>query len=285
MDKKFKTTVNSQNKLTVEQKEEIVRLAIEGVRPIELIKQFKSNGIPQLLKRRGVKVEPRIWRKHNFNEHYFDSIDSEDKAYFLGLLYADGWNCHNVKKRVYSVGIELQIGDKDILDTFKKKIEFSSPLTIIKSKNPKNQDKVKLLLSSKKLSEKLISTGLIPRKSLTVKFPEIQKKLRNHFIRGYFDGDGSITFSYNKQHNRNMMFNLCVSRPFGEKISHIFEQEFNIKCFPRDIKDNKIKSINIGGNLQTIKILEWLYKDATIFLERKRDKFLNFLKEYNHATI
>ena len=285
MDKKFKTTVNSQNKLTVEQKEEIVKLAREGVRPIELIKQFKSNGIPQLLKRRGIKVEPRIWRKHNFNEHYFDFIDSEDKAYFLGLLYADGWNCYNVKKRVYSVGIELQIGDKNILNTFKKKIEFSSPLTIIKSKNPKNQDKVKLLLSSKKLSEKLISTGLIPRKSLTVRFPEIQKELRNHFIRGYFDGDGSITFSYNKRHNRNMMFNLCVSKPFGEKISHIFEEEFNIKCFPRDCKNNKIKTINIGGNLQAIKILEWLYKDATIFLERKRDKFLNFLKEYNHATI
>ena len=67
--------------------------------------------------------------KYTFNKDYFERIDSKDKAYFLGLLYADGCNSISATKQHHTIVLNLQEKDKDILDIFNKYINSNKPLT------------------------------------------------------------------------------------------------------------------------------------------------------------
>jgi hypothetical protein len=148
-------------------------------------------------------------RKYKLDENYFNKIDTEDKAYFLGWLFADG--CNMVEKGIISIGLQDQ--DKIILELFKKYIQAETKLyyvkpVIVKKKGGEviyNQKGTACLgkpqfvlhLTSKNLSKQLKSKGCIPRKSNILTFPNKKKVpiyLLPHFIRGYFEGDGSISF-------------------------------------------------------------------------------------------
>lgn len=131
------------------------------------------------------------------NEKYFDKIDDEHKAYWLGFLYADGSiveqrnNSNNIKSLTLS--LELKTGDKLHIEKFNK--DLQSDYLITDRLTNDNHLSSKVSISNTKLCRSLINKGCVPRKSLILTFPNediLPKNLINHFIRGYFDGDGSI---------------------------------------------------------------------------------------------
>lgn len=141
-------------------------------------------------------------RQYTLNDKYFKKIDSEDKAYFLGLLYADG--CMSSTSN--AVQLALQEEDSYIMEEFKEYINSDKPLGFIKSseilgfqnlhKKYYRKNQSILIINSSRIKEQLLNLGLTPNKSLTVTFPSfLSAEMLLHFVRGYFDGDGCISTS------------------------------------------------------------------------------------------
>lgn len=228
-------------------------------------------------------------RKHFFNEEYFKEIDSEDKAYFLGLLYTDGYNCMQGNY----VSIILQYRDKHILDSFIQHISGTHKVSLLKKKKESHQDLCKLQLNSKIFCKILESKGCFQNKTSKLTFPGtdiLPEKLVNHFIRGVFDGDGSVW-----EGKRKKVLCKDLKHRNGERVKVIHNVKFNISNSIGMLKgvqevlvknlgfrNNKLNySKNIEGSAQLEysgrgqlkKFYDFLYKDSEVFLRRKKDKF------------
>src|ERR1035437_4280784 len=136
-------------------------------------------------------------RKFKLKENFFDEIDTQEKAYFLGFLYADGCNILHRNR----VSIVLHEKDYELLKMLNDLLLDGNDIKIEKRKNIEghyingklcrnNGNSIRLDINSKYMSQKLNSIGMIPMKSSVVLFPTcVPFHLMNHFIRGYFDGD------------------------------------------------------------------------------------------------
>lgn len=217
-------------------------------------------------------------KKYDLDENYFDTINTEAKAYFLGLMLADGSN--NEEK--HNVRINLQEEDKAILDSFLLELKTNNSLKYIdcsKQVNRKNQWRIDIY--NKHLSSKLLEYGCKYNKEFSTFFPkQIPENLYNHFIRGYFDGDGSIfnNFTTKKStHKTTFYFNITGNLELIESIQNILIKELGLnktKIHSRyPAKDVSTKHFSYGGNNICIKIRDWLYKDAHFYLQRKYNKF------------
>lgn len=233
----------------------------------------------QNIKRRATQV---YTRKYIPNENFFDIIDTEEKAYILGFLYADGNNYVN-ERHSYEVSIALIEEDKIILEKFRELLSPNVPLKFVQNKDCKNQYLLKI--NNKKLTRQLTKLGCMPAKSLTLQFPNwlIDSKLRQHFIRGYFDGDGSL---YSKRPSKtghiDYGWQITSTEQFCRIIKNLFKDKLSIHCSIRLScpKTNKITTtISIGGNLRVRKVLDWLYQGATIYLPRKYEKYQEFIRK------
>ena len=144
------------------------------------------------------KIGSQGARKHKFNERYFENIDSEEKAYWLGFIAADG--CVYKNKQSYRLQINLKGSDIDHLKKFQKAI--CSDYKITEKKVGKAQSNTcQLKINSTKMCNDLIKNNIIERKSIIFEPPILNKNLMSHFIRGYFDGDGWITSYKRKDSN------------------------------------------------------------------------------------
>lgn len=214
-------------------------------------------------------------RKYKVNINYFDTIDTEDKAYFLGLLYADGCNhdsCGN-----YSIVLSLHEQDKDILEKFQIQLENTRPLYYQPGGIRKNKDgsikftyrgAYQLAVSSKYMCERLTELGMTPRKTYTLSFPKfINIELLRHFIRGYFDGDGCIyTYSWKNVEKTTLIF--VGSMLFCIELKKFIEETLGIKSFLQK-KSNKIGELRIGGLKNSLIFLDYMYKDTEFYIQRK----------------
>lgn len=134
-------------------------------------------------------------RKYTVDHNFFNTIDTEEKAYILGFLYADGCNTYDKSKCKYIISIAQLEQDIDILNKILFSLHSNYKLyKIVQSEN--NKIKYKVEIASKRMSLDLIKVGCSPRKTFTITFPDenlyFKKNLYPHFIRGYFDGDGCI---------------------------------------------------------------------------------------------
>lgn len=134
-------------------------------------------------------------RIYNVDESFFKKIDTEEKAYILGFMYADGCNHHNPSKCNYSISITQLTQDVDILEKINNAMTSDYPIhTYVQKEN--NKEKSVLLISSKDLSQDLCKLGCSEAKTFSIRFPNenqyFDDNLMCHFIRGYFDGDGCI---------------------------------------------------------------------------------------------
>lgn len=187
----------------------------------------------------------------NYDRDFFNTIDTEEKAYFLGLFMADGY----VQKssRGYYVSLELQKKDVELLTALHTAIQLK--------RNPRERrNSVRTVLSSKKMFFDLVDKGCTQAKSFTLKFPTSMKD-NNHFIRGYFDGDGWI--------HRNSL-GICGTQEFLSEIQST-KPFANTKLIRT--KTDKILSLVTYRNTEIQIIGDFLYKDANIYLSRKQEVF------------
>lgn len=173
--------------------------------------------------------------KIKFNEHVFDSIDTEEKAYWLGFIFADGYISKiDDKQHIYHFEISLKGSDKPHLDKFNKFMEHEDPNHVKVNKaecfnTGVITDRCRWCVRSKHLWETLNSYGCTPQKSLTLQFPNISifknNTLIKHFIRGYWDGDGCLSY-INKEHTNadmsvlgteNFLIELQKNLPLKQK--------------------------------------------------------------------
>jgi len=127
-------------------------------------------------------------KRYTVNHDYFSGIDTEDKAYFLGFMYADGYNASNRNQ----IKLKLKTEDKYILEKFAGYLTTGQTPPIYKEKG---SDTCSLQISSKQLCQDLEKWGCGKAKAHTLVFPKFllnKPNLMRHFIRGYFDGDGTI---------------------------------------------------------------------------------------------
>ena len=228
-----------------------------------------------LLKNRKIEIikKPNKTNKYSLDENYFNIVDTEDKAYFLGLLYADGYNYEERSE----ILLQLQELDIDILKKFNFYLKSNKPLQFKKSKKESCQNSNRIAISSKKISKRLVELGCPQAKTFKLSFPieeQVPQNLLRHFVRGYFDGDGS--FGIYKIKNRKNSFAYIVSVTSTEEFCKGL-QLFLFKELEKQYSifdDHKMKCIKFGGRNTTYKFLDWLYKDANVFLERKYKKYI-----------
>ena len=231
--------------------------------------------IGRVLKRYGFKTD-RL--KYHCNDTYFDDIDTQEKAYILGLLWADGCNDTNRGK------IQLQLQEKDvsILETISGLVDNERPLyfTALHDKNPNWQNTYTLVLKSDHMSKVLNEYGMVPRKSLVLEFPScLNKSLYKDFIRGYFDGDGSISYNVD---TKLLNVSIIGTSMFLKAVQDICE-EMGIKTFISYKCDdnNAVGTLGITNKNDRIAFLDWMYSGSTIKIERKYLKYQQCLNDYN----
>lgn len=220
-------------------------------------------------------------RKHYFDELYFDKIDTEHKAYFLGFLYADGWVS---KAPAHVVRLLLSEIDAEILEKFKLDIKYTGDIktrTVIRKEDNKEFKYSSLTLRSLYFWTQSQKIGLVPAKTFEIRFPTfLHEDLVRHFVRGYFDGDGCLSGNIEGR-NRDLCrkvftFSICSNPEFCQDLIILF-QKYNIKLNLGKAASDRVKIVAGRGNPKVKQIMDFLYHDSTIYLKRKHDKYLELL--------
>lgn len=255
---------------------EIIRLYVEerlSPRKLEDIIGIGRNVTYRYLKEHGVIRKPGE-RRFTCLDEYFDNIDNEHKAYWLGVLFADG----NVSKKEKESGVvRFNTKDKDWIEEFKKDIQFTGKIGKEIHKTY-NKEIYTIYITSDKMYNSLCDLGCTPRKSLTIQFPDIPEEYIQHFIRGYFDGDGTVSINKNKSDKQyytlrsgfcsgslSFLESLRDKLPLCEQKIHKYNSNSNIYTLVYSVKDS-------------IALYKYLYIGATIYLKRKKDKFEEYIK-------
>lgn len=231
---------------------------IYGCYPKTISEQFKKLSI----KIRN-SAEDRYNCKHTCNIHFFDNIDSEESAYILGFILADG----HVSKQG-SLMISLNRNDVDILKKINDSLGSDYPIT------ENNSGKyVSLVISSRYITNKLNEIGLAHDKTYSLDFNKVLSNIPSgltmHFVRGMFDGDGSISiyeYSYFKKHSYHFgytgKYDVCryISELFGLNTKMVDEGNGIYTC--------------VSSNHKTIlSALHSMYDEASIYMDRKKKVF------------
>lgn len=251
----------------------------------------KYHSTPKIAKQFGVSPETirNLLRKNNQkvlnlqelntldfprNSNYFEIIDSADKAYWLGFLYADGY----IDKK-NSIRINLMKQDEEHLKKFLKAIEATNTKIKYSKKETNNKTYYQAYISLRdsKMVKDLADKGCVNNKSLILTFPKekIPKEHYSHFIRGYFDGDGSLHKTLcGKAKKFNYRISFVGTKDMLENIKNIFHKE----KLSLENKGN-FYVLAISGNKQLESILSYIYKDSynDIELTRKRQIYNQFL--------
>lgn len=211
--------------------------------------------------------------KNSINEDYFSSINTPDKAYYLGFLWADGY-C-SIKHQVLK--IDLQEEDKELLEKMKADWNYSGNITsytakLGKSYRSKESQVFRIAIKPIKFIEKVYKLGVTPhREKAPFPYDKIPEKYYKDFIRGYFDGNGSISVDCG-------CIDICGGTKILQDIGDILiSNGFNCNYHYRrpENKDNIMLYVR-GKRDERREFLDWIYKDARVYLERKYKKYLEF---------
>lgn len=233
----------------------------------------------------GLEIRGNVFnsRIYDYDINFFDVIDNEEKAYWLGFIYADGY----VTKRgnTYQLGIALGRKDKSHLKKFVDSLNSNLKIHdyVQDSAYLKGTLYSRVLISNNHICEQLMNKGCTRKKTNTLTFPSeeiVPKNLINHFIRGYFDGDGCLTGYYvSKKEKHEYQVKILGTMEFlnglheNLPVTRVFSPRRRFKE-----KDTNNFTLEIGGKKQVFKILEFFYDNSNIFLDRKYAKYMEFLK-------
>ncbi|RNA70605.1 hypothetical protein EBO34_05460 [Alteribacter keqinensis] len=240
----------------------------EGMRTVDIavLAGVSQKTVNVVLRRNDVKRRARgSWkRKYHVNEDYFKTW-SPTMAYVLGFFAADG--CISGQTQTVSFAQnEIEILEV-ILD------ELGSNHRIVKN----DETGVNILnIHSKIMKDDLMNThGMFPAKSNSIAFPFVPDEYLSHYMRGYFDGDGSI----NKQ--KCYVTFVGGSNKYMKTLEKLLIKR-NLKVLIKIEGDGKHFRVIIGNKVSVSAFLKWIYKDKNIYLEKK---FLQFKGDSNHKKI
>ena len=233
------------------------------------------------MKRYSYKLS-KAFHKYTLDDTVFETIDTEEKAYWLGFLYADGYN-HESKT---CISLRLQEPDLEILEKFQKFLKTDCPIKSYErnTRIGKYRKYYELYICSPKISSDLTKLGCIQAKTYIIEFPSVSiipPTLIRHFIRGYFDGDGCLSITHRKDRTSN---SKCYQFNITGKVE-VIQVIQNYLCNACQITKTTIagsnksfaKRIHWAGKNVVTKIMNYLYQNSTIYLKRKHDKYLELI--------
>jgi len=207
----------------------------------------------------------RRWGSKKLNECFFDKITTERQAYWLGFLAADGCVRNKPGKRLLSVILANK--DRCHLELFRDHIESEHNIYYYERDHEVNgydyhSEVVQLDLVSSRLVEGLIKHGVVPNKTENLQPPKLLPRLIRHWIRGYFDGDGSVSVIKNGRKTGSF---------FGNKEVMKFILNYCPLLGPRPCKNGWV--ISCSANSKIKQLYSFLYNRSTVCLERKKTIF------------
>lgn len=217
------------------------------------------------------------------NDNIF-STNTEESFYLAGFIAADGCINKHKSKIPNSLTITLSKKDELFLDKIKKILEFSGPIkTITKKMNHLNvkwndTEQVRINIYSKKIIKDLERFNIGQNKSLNYSFPEwiMNSSFINHFMRGYADGDGSFFITHEHRLTKKYGIRTYSKMSFGIRGTKMFLTSFknvlsNNKISTKSIPkfNNGIDLLKYSGNIQVKKVAQFLYKNSSIYMDRK----------------
>lgn len=238
-------------------------------RPIAHI--VKATGLSRNVIEKWLKGN-NLWTGHKFlysyyDEFFFDQIDTEEKAYWLGFIYADGYI-----SKSNEVGIELKADDYEHLVKFKNALHAERDVKIYhKNSTFGPQDNCRFTVGSTHMCNILLNYFGSINKTLEGHLPHIDKALEHHLIRGFFDGDGCLTGYKDDEHlfRPNVGFiGTTETLKYIEEISG-FQWGWS-KRVETDIDNYQIHCGRVNDCMQ---FLNYMYEDATVYLDRKFDRY------------
>jgi hypothetical protein len=219
-----------------------------------IYKAIKAAGIP-------IRTHREKSLKYTIDQTTFDDIDTEPKAYWLGFLAADGYQSKGY------LGCSLSLKDKEHLEKLRVFLNSTHPVKTYTQTIgfAAGTQYARLLIACPDLCVALTKHGVVERKTHTLKFPILPLPLRKHFIRGYLDGDGCWAKSYKSASGFTMK--ICGTQSFLKQIA--IELQLSTQ---RVHKHKSIFCLEKSGK-DVLRIMNILYTDATIYLERKRERW------------
>lgn len=221
--------------------------------------------------------------KNDIDENYFETINTEHKAYWLGFIMADGY-MYQKPNGFYEFNIKIKSTDYELIKNFAEDISFDVSKIKIQQKYRKDTltEGCCLRTANQIFCKNLLDKGIIPRKSGQEYIPEISNDLIPHFIRGFWDGDGSILFYPEQKCNPKIATCCSMSFKIIEQINSFFEKN-NIHFEKGEQKTkNEILYILRSQNYNNVcKFINLIYQDATIYLERKFNTAQQILEYYS----
>lgn len=208
------------------------------------------------------------------NKNYFSNIDNSHKAYFLGLLFTDGSVRKTGENRQGQIRIQLQAQDKEILEKLKKELNVTSELIY----DPRGKGCYSLEFANEQIFQDLGKYNIVPNKTYNIhNLPtNIPDLFKIDFIRGLFDGDGCLTFDKETK-SKDVTLNFTsyyesVITDFQLLIDQLIHKEKHNKNVYTQCWHTQWRGYN-----QVMQILNILYKDADIYLQRKYNKYQQLL--------
>ena len=274
---------NYKNGILDSEIKDIVTQYKEGKTAKQILEKYKNKikcekTIINIVKRSGVDIRPR-GKISYFNKNYFEKIDTEGKAYFLGLLLTDG-NVHRLKRNTpqYVIQLQLNVNDIDIIEKFKKELDANTKI-IIDDRKGKRNAMCCFRVQSKKLAEDLRKYGVVERKTLVTELTKlVPKELYRHYIRGIFDGDGTV-FLRNKN---NLSFGFYGTHTLVSQTKEWLVEEIGVNNnLVHDQKDAMVSFVTFSKRNDIINFYKLMYTDSSFYLKRKKDKFETYFKIRN----
>ncbi len=215
----------------------------------------------------------RFTTNPNLNINFFEKIDSEEKAYILGMFYADGNIAPYINKygvvKSYKIRLRLAIKDEQIVRDISK-LMLGYDAVIIRPRKEKNwQSIASFQIGNKKLGYDLIKLGCVPNKSAVLRMPtfeQVPKEYYRHFVRGFFDGDGHAGAG------KNAGANFTSNKFFCEQLRDFLLQEVGIQFSEFRERKNGYGSIYLSGKDNTYKLYKYIYDDCQIAMARKQQQ-------------
>lgn len=245
--------------------------AIEAKKSIkEMMELFEvgKSSIIKRLRKFNIKL-PNYHNEDKFDSSVFDSIDTEEKAYWLGFIYADG----SISSQTGKYSFELSLKGEDIghLHKFNSFMKYNgNNVKLDKSScNGKVFIRCRWIIGNKHLWETLNNYGCVPKKSLILEFPKEEvfkdKSLIRHFLRGYFDGDGCISINRKDQ----ISCSVLGTRIFLEKYLEYCPDTKGIQ-----IKQPKGRVPTFSySTKRAIAFADFLYSNSNVYLDRKYNRY------------
>ena len=210
-------------------------------------------------------------RKYDVNDNFFQSIDTEDKAYILGILLADGY-IHKGN----TVCIKLKEEDILTIEYIKSMLCPTKPIFNDKSiRGDKVFKAKKLEVCSEQLCKDLKKLGMVPRKTGIEKFPLLREDMYPHFVRGFFDGDGSVSKKSNMGPAKSYQFYICCTnkqflRDMRNKLN--FGKVYTEKRPTVDMHTLKFTNVK-----ECLSLVKYMYQDCkSHYMKRKAIKCIDY---------